>query len=248
MTSLPAETRDLETLLAELVTANHILAREDVLDAFGHISLRHPQRPDRFFIARARAPGMVERADLIEFNLDGTPASPPLAHPAYAERIIHGAIYQARPDVLSICHHHANSVLPFCVTGVPLVPVFHLGATMGNASPFWDSRDEFGATTLLVASAEEGASLARALGENWMVLMRRHGAVVAGRSVRECVFRSVHLKQNAELQLRSASLGTVSPLTENEIALAGEMNLRPVILARAWEYWAARANGEGGKA
>jgi HCOMODA/2-hydroxy-3-carboxy-muconic semialdehyde decarboxylase len=242
---MPSETAsDLESLLAELVTANHILAREDVLDAFGHISLRHPERPDRFFISRARAPGMVERADLIEFNLDGSPANPPLPHPAYSERIIHGAIFQARPDVHAVCHHHAASVLPFCVSGVPIVPVFHVGATMGHEAPFWDSRDEFGDTNLLVSTAAEGASLAHALGDNWVVLMRRHGATVAGRSVRECVFRSVHLKQNAEMQLRAAQLGAVSPLTPQEIALAGEMNLRPAILARAWEYWAARA-GKG---
>ena len=232
---------DLETMLAELVTANHILAREDVLDAFGHVSIRHPGRPDRFFMSRARAPSMVERADLIEFNLDGTPADPPLAHPAYSERIIHGAIFQARPDVQAVCHHHAASVLSFCIAGFPIVPVFHLGATMGHEAPFWDSRDEFGNTNMLVVSAAEGASLARALGDNWVVLMRRHGAVVAGCSLRECVFRAAHLKQNAEVQLRAVALGAVSPLTAEEITLAGEMNLRPAIVARAWEYWVARA-------
>jgi ribulose-5-phosphate 4-epimerase/fuculose-1-phosphate aldolase len=231
----------LESQLGDLVLANRILAREEVLDAFGHVSIRHPERPDRFFISRARGPALVERGDLIEFNLDGSPASPPLALPAYAERIIHGAIYQARPDVQAVCHHHATSVLPFCVTGLPLVPVFHLGATMGHHAPFWDARDDFGDTNMLVMTAEEGASLARALGEHWTLLMRRHGAVVAGRSLKECVFRSVHLKQNAELQLRAAALGQVSPLSEGEVTLASEMNLRPVIIARAWEYWKERA-------
>ena len=231
---------ELESQLGELVLANRILAREDVLDAFGHVSIRHPQNPDRFFISRARSPGLVQRADLLEFGLDGVPVET-LAHPAYAERIIHGAIYQARPDVHAVCHHHADSVLPFCVAGVPIVPVFHLGATMGHTAPFWDSRDEFGDTNMLVSSAEEGASLARVLGEHWVALMRRHGAVVAGRSLRECVFRAVHLKQNAEMQLRAAALGGISPLSAGETALAGEMNLRPVILARAWEYWTTRA-------
>jgi HCOMODA/2-hydroxy-3-carboxy-muconic semialdehyde decarboxylase len=130
----------LESQLGDLVLANRILAREEVLDAFGHVSIRHPERPDRFFISRARGPALVERGDLIEFHLDGAPANPPLALPAYAERIIHGAIYQARPDVQAVCHHHATSVLPFCVTGLPLVPVFHLGATMGHHAPFWDAR------------------------------------------------------------------------------------------------------------
>jgi ribulose-5-phosphate 4-epimerase/fuculose-1-phosphate aldolase len=235
----------LEAALGDLVLANRILAREEVLDAFGHVSIRHPQRPDRFFISRARSPAVVERADLIEFHLDGAPADPPLAHPAYAERIIHGAIYQARPDIQAVCHHHAASVLPFCVTGMALLPVFHLGATMGHEAPFWDSRDEFGDTNMLVMTAEEGASLARALGPHWTLLMRRHGAVVAGRSLRECVFRSFHLKQNAELQLRAAALGAISPLSAGEISLASEMNLRPVIVARAWEYWCTRLESKG---
>jgi HCOMODA/2-hydroxy-3-carboxy-muconic semialdehyde decarboxylase len=112
---------------------------------------------------------------------------------------------------------------------------------MGHEAPFWDSRDDFGDTNMLVVTAEEGASLARALGPHWTLLMRRHGAVVVGRSVRECVFRSVQLKCNAELQFGAAALGNVSPLTAKEIELASEMNLRPVILARAWEVWAARA-------
>jgi len=234
---------ELENQLAEVVLANRILAHENVLDAFGHVSIRHPHRPDRFFISRARSPGLVQRADMLEFHLDGTPVDPAPAYPSYAERIIHGAIYRARADVHAVCHHHAASVLPFCISGMPIVPVFHVGATMGHKAPFWDSRDEFGDTNMLVASAEQGDSLAQALGEHWVVLMRRHGAVVAGRSLRECVFRAVHLKQNAEMQMRAATLGRISPLSAEEITLASEMNLRPVILARAWDYWATRATG-----
>ena len=82
----------------------------------------------------------------------------------YAERVIHGCIYQARPEVTAVCHHHAPAVMPFCIAGVPIVPVFHLGAAGGEAMPFWNQRDEFGDTNLLVVKPEEGRSLARALG------------------------------------------------------------------------------------
>ena len=115
--------------------------------------------------------------------------TPPSAH-LYAERVIHGEIYKARPDVMAVTHHHAPSIMPFCISGDPVVPVFHLGAAMGAVAPFWDSRDEFGDTNLLVAKPEEGASLARALGTHVMVLMRRHGATVVGASLRELVFRA----------------------------------------------------------
>ena len=134
----------------------------------------------------------------------------------YSEMVIHGEIYKARPDMNSVCHHHAMAVLPFCATGVELVPLFHLGGTLGGKVPFWDSRDEFGDTNLLVRTPEEGASLARALGPHFMVLLRRHGATLVGRSMRECVFRSIYTTHNAELQLRAMAIGTPGPLTPGE--------------------------------
>ena len=180
----------LADLRRELATANRILANEGVLDAFGHISVRHPDRGDRYFISRYGAAELMTPSDILELTLDSKPVEPTTAR-LFSELVIHGCIYQARPDVHSVCHHHAVSVLPFCISGVELVPVMHLGASLGGKVPFWDSRDEFGDTPLLVTKPEEGRSLARALGEHWMVLLRRHGATLAGRSLRECVFRSI---------------------------------------------------------
>jgi hypothetical protein len=146
----------------QVARANRILANEGVLDAFGHVSIRHPTDPGRYLLSRSRAPELVQPEDVLEFTLDSDPVKPPTAR-LYGERVIHGEIYKARPEVLAVCHHHAPSILPFCISGVELKPVYHLGATMGEAVPFWDSRDEFGDTTLIVGKPEEGASLARAL-------------------------------------------------------------------------------------
>jgi hypothetical protein len=154
--------------------------------------------------------------------------------------VIHGEIYKARPDVNSVCHHHAPSVLPVCATGVELVPLFHLGGTLGAKVPFWDSRDEFGDTNLLVRTPEEGASHARALGPHWMLLLRRHGASLAGKSVRECVFRSIYTTRNAELQLRAMAIGTLGPLSAGEAEKCGGHNLGARGVERAWEYWVTR--------
>ena len=118
----------------QVALANRILANEGVLDAFGHVSLRHPNDPGRYLLARSRSPGLIEPADVLEFALDSEPVAPPRV-PLYAERVIHGCIYQARPDVTAVCHHHAPAVMPFCITGVPIVPVFQLGAAAGNAMP-----------------------------------------------------------------------------------------------------------------
>lgn len=235
----------LADLRRDLATAYRIVANEGILDAFGHISVRHPGNPQRYFLSRSRAPGLVQPEDILEYDLDSNPIVPPTMRP-YSERVIHGEIFKARPDVNAVCHHHAPSIMPFAISGVPLVPVFHLGAAMGRSAPFWDSRDEFGDTNLLVVKPEEGASLARALGSHSVVLMRRHGATVVGGGLRELVFRTIYSAKNAEHQLAAHVLGHVSPLTDGEADMAGQLNLAPGPLARAYEFWVRRlAEREG---
>jgi ribulose-5-phosphate 4-epimerase/fuculose-1-phosphate aldolase len=229
----------------ELALANRILANENVFDAFGHVSVRHPEDPERYLLARSRAPQLVEPDDILEFTLDSKPVSPPSVQ-LYSERVIHGEIFKARPDVIAVCHHHAPAVMPFCIAGEELVPVFHLGAAVGAKVPFWDSRDEFGDTNLLVVKPEEGASLARALGSHTMVLMRHHGATVVGASLRQLVFRSIYACRNAEFQMAAKVLKTVSTLTRGEAELAGALNQLPNAATRAWEYWVMRLEKSGG--
>ena len=231
---------DLAEVRYQVALANRMLANEGVLDAFGHVSLRHPTDPGRYLLSRSRSPGLIEAADILEFTLDSEPVAPPTVQ-LYAERVIHGCIYQARPDVMAVCHHHAPAVMPFCIAGVPLIPVIHVAAIMGETVPFWDQRDDFGDTNLLVVKQEEGRSLARALGPHSAVLMRRHGATVVGANVRELVFRSIAMCQNAEYQMRALALGSFGPLTPGETKLAAAINLSPGPLSRAWEYWTARA-------
>ena len=223
----------------ELAIANRVLANEGVLDAFGHISMRHPTNPDRSLISRYGAAELMKPSDILELTLDSKPVEPTAAR-LFSELVIHGGIYQARPDVHSVCHHHAVSVLPYCITGVELVPVMHLGASLGGKVPFWDSRDEFGDTPMVVTTPEQGQSHARGLGKHWMVLLRRHGATVAGRSMRECVFRSIYTCRNAELQSRAMAMGTISTLSAGEAEMCGNHSLTPRTLSRVWEYWTHR--------
>jgi len=221
-----------------------MLANEGVLDAFGHVSLRHPTDPGRYFLPRSRSPQLVEPADVLEFTLDSEPVKPPTER-LFAERVIHGCIYEARPDVMAVCHHHAAAVLPFAIAGVPIVPVFHLGAAGGADMPFWDQRDEFGDTNLLVVKPEEGRSLARALGAHPAVLMNRHGATVVGKDIRELVSRSIFMCQNAQFQLQAHLLGKVVPLSAGETRLAGSINAMPNVTGRTWEYWCMRLDRAG---
>jgi HCOMODA/2-hydroxy-3-carboxy-muconic semialdehyde decarboxylase len=235
----------LADLRRDLAVAYRIVANEGILDAFGHISVRNPNNPQRYFLSRSRAPGLVQADDILEYDLDSNPIVPPKERP-YSERVIHGEIFKARPDVNVVCHHHAPSIMPFAISGMPLLPVFHLGASMGTSAPFWDSRDEFGDTNLLVVKPEEGASLARALGDASIVVMRRHGATVVGGSLRELVFRTIYSAKNAEHQLAAHMLGNVSPLSTGETQMAFEIHRAPGPLARAYEFWVRRlADKEG---
>ncbi|HEX7019054.1 MAG TPA: class II aldolase/adducin family protein [Gemmatimonadaceae bacterium] len=233
---------DLDEVLRDLVIANRILAREGVLDGFGHVSVRHPGDPARYFMSRSRSPELVTREDLIEFTLENRPVEPD-GRAMYAERYIHGCLYRARPDVRAVCHNHSHAVIPYAVSGQSIRPVMHMASVIGDEVPVWDIRDEFGDTDLLVTNDEMGRSLARCLGERRAALMRGHGGVVVGGSLREAVFTAIYLQLDAELLLRARLLGdgTVNYLTPGEVRLASQTLLQPLSQDRAWEYWSARA-------
>ncbi len=231
---------------AELALANHIVANEGIIDAFGHVSVRHPDKPNRYFLSRSRAPELVTADDFIEYDLNSQPLRDP-GVTQYSERVIHGEIYKARPEVMSVCHHHCPAFMPLLATGTDYVPVFHLGAVGGIKPPFWDQRDEFGDTNMLVVRPEEGASLARALGKGFMVLMKRHGVTVAGTSVKDCVFRCVFSARNAEYQVQALTVGgAVASLSPGETELAGQISGKTTGLTRSWEYWSMRVMKAGG--
>jgi ribulose-5-phosphate 4-epimerase/fuculose-1-phosphate aldolase len=227
--------------LNELVIANRILANENVVDAYGHVSLRHPEDPQRFFLARSLAPELVEPRDIMEFDLEGNALGGDPRQP-YLERFIHAAVLAARPEVMAVVHAHAEDVLPFGVTSAPLRPVIHSGSFMGEQVPVWDIRDRFGDTNLLVTNMAQGRDLASVLQENNVALMRGHGFVAAARSLIEVVRMSVYTPRNARVQYRAMQMGEVKPLSRGEIEArnAGYKPFSPETW-RAWEYWATRA-------
>src|SRR5713101_4968686 len=230
---------NLTQALDELVTANRILACEGVVDSFGHVSIRHPDRPDRYFLSRARAPECIEIDDLMEFAVDGTPIDAAGRKP-YAERFIHSAVYASRGSVLAVVHHHSPSVIPFTVTAARLSPIMHMCAGIGPRVPTWDSRTRFGDTNLLVTNAAMATDLASAMGQRPVILMRGHGCVVAGMSLRDVIFNSIYLQLNADLQMKASALGDITFLSEGEVA-AVLRTRGSFTFERAWEFWCRRA-------
>ena len=231
---------DLDALARELVTANHILAREGVTDALGHISVRHPDRPDRFFLSCSRSPELVKLDDIMEYDLDCNPIDQ-RGRTMYFERPIHGAIYQARPDVVSVVHNHAYEVIPFGLTRRPLRPCVHPAAGIGAHVPVWDSRTSFGDTNLLITDMEKGKDLARGMGDSNSVLMRGHGCVVVGGGIRQAVLNAVYFKINASLVLQCLQIGDdITYLSDGEIELTRKIVYADNSVTRMWDYWSRR--------
>jgi HCOMODA/2-hydroxy-3-carboxy-muconic semialdehyde decarboxylase len=229
-------------LVADLVSANHILYDQHVVDAFGHVSVRHDKRPDRFLLARSMAPAMVTAADIIEFELDGTPVDAG-GRAVYLERFIHGEIYRARPDVGAVVHSHSHAVIPFgAMRSHKLRAIFHMGGFIGTETPIFEIRECVGdGSDLLVSNNALGVALANSLGPRSVVLMRGHGATVVGPTLPEAVYRGVYVDINARLQLQAIGLGPVNYLTEAEGQATAATNATQV--SRAWNMWKMQVEG-----
>ena len=232
-----------EQVIDDLVAANRILATENVTDAFGHVSVRHPTMAGRYFIACAVAPETVTVRDIMQVALDGKVLGDDARKP-YLERHIHGAIYEARADVGCVVHSHSRSVIPYGITEEALRPVVHSCATIGTDIPVWDAQTGFGDTNLLVSSMAMGRDFASVLKGNSAALMRGHGCTVVGRSIREAVYTAVYLTVNADLQMQASRFPPVKFLTAGEVE-----NIRERLTDakpgegydRAWEHWCRRA-------
>jgi HCOMODA/2-hydroxy-3-carboxy-muconic semialdehyde decarboxylase len=225
-------------LAADLAAASRVLADQGVVDAFGHVSIRHPAAPDRFWIPRSMAPALVMPDDLMEVTLGGAPCDGD-DRPAFLERFIHAEIYRARSGVNAVVHSHSPSVIPFGLVPTPLRAMFHNAAFLAAEIPVFDIAEKFGATDMLVGNSDKGAELARVAGSAPVVLMRGHGLVTVGPDLRTAVFRAVYTEVNARIQHQAVALGgPIAALGPEEGALADAVNLKSA--ARAWEYWIGR--------
>jgi HCOMODA/2-hydroxy-3-carboxy-muconic semialdehyde decarboxylase len=225
-------------LLDDIVTGSRVLADFGVLDGFGHVSARHPTNPNHFLMSRSLAPALVTADDVMEFDLDGN-AVDARGRSLFLERFIHSEIYRARPDVMSVVHTHSPGVIPYTISQVPLRAVFHNAAFLAAGAPLWDIRKDFGETDMLVRNATIGKDLALTLGDRAVVLMRGHGDVTVGPSVKLAVFRAYYTDVNARLQSQAIALGgEPNYLTPGEGAKADAVNL--AIVDRIWNLWKMR--------
>jgi HCOMODA/2-hydroxy-3-carboxy-muconic semialdehyde decarboxylase len=223
--------------LEDLVAAYRILAEFGVIDAYGHVSIRSPANPQRYYIARSLAPEVVQVDDLMEYDLDSNPLEA-RGRESVRERFIHGEIYKARPDVMAVVHNHSPSVIPFSVTGVPMRPIYHMASFIGEGVPNFEIREVEKGTDLLVKSPKLGQALARTLGKSPASLMRGHGAVVVGENIARAVGRSVYLEQSAQLQMQAMALSEkITYLDDAEVKASTPVQ----DYKRAWPMWREKA-------
>ena len=237
---------DLKALIGDLVTANHILYHQGVLDGFGHVSVRDPRNKDRFLMSRALAPGLVTAADIMEFDVDGK-ALDPRGRPVYQERFIHGEIYRMRPDVNAVVHSHSPTVIPFSVTQTPLQPIAHTSYFLFKGAPVYEIRKAGPLRNMLVSSSALGRALAETLGESYVVLLRGHGNAVVAHDLVTAVSRAIYTEVNAKLQIQAIQLGgPVNYITreEGERMDVGRNVVQPGQGGdRTWAMWKAEAEG-----
>ena len=230
-------------LIDDLVSANHILFKEGVVDGFGHVSVRDERDPERFLLSRSIAPATVTARDVMEFGMDGEPLNARGRKP-YLERTIHSEIYRARPDVVAVVHSHSPALIPFGITGTSLRPVFHMSGFLGLATPIFEIRETGGpATDMLIRDRKLGAALARTLGAAPFALMRGHGSVAVGATLKQVVYRAIYAEVNARLQSEALRLGTITYLNDAEAANAARAN--DGVIDRPWGLWKARVKSKG---
>jgi ribulose-5-phosphate 4-epimerase/fuculose-1-phosphate aldolase len=233
-TNTPAGPAPSPAQIAELVLANQILSNENVLDAYGHVSVRDESNPNRYHMTRAIAAGMVTAADIVEYDLDSN-ATRNTQAAGFSERFIHGQIYKARPDVKAVVHFHAPDVIPFTVSAVPLRAMLHMAGFIPTQVPIFEIQKFGGITDMLVRNNELGKGLADTIADKPLVLLRGHGAVVAGPSLHIAVGRAYYTVANAKIQMQAMELsgGKVTYLDPEEAKKAGDQDG----FERGWNFW-----------
>ena len=240
VTTVPGPGAPDPALLEDLVAANRILSDHGVLDAYGHISARDPAHPQHYWISRSMAPALVTAADIIACDLDNRPVRPGETR-LFFERVIHGEIYKARPDVMAVLHNHSPSLIPFCNSDTRLRPMVGSAAFLGEGAPVFDIRTVDDEGDLNICTIPQAQGLAQALGRHGLLLLRGHGAVAVGESIRQVVRRAIIAESNAKQQLQASLLGPVHFLTASELDFARRM--KPKDPERAWQLWKQRAMG-----
>lgn len=220
----------LDDLKRDLVTSCRILANEQIIDAFGHISVRIPDT-DRFLIPPFVSAAMVTEADLLTLNLDGKVVDGNGA--PNREVYIHSECYRHRPDVGSVCHAHSPMVKVFAALGEPLRPIENFATLFAPETPVYSRVG-------LIVTPALGGEVATTLGNRRAVIMRGHGSTVVGPNLKQATVATIYLEETARLTYRARSIGKPTCFNEDEVETLSNYVLKENSFDRAWVYYEAR--------
>jgi len=219
---------------ADLVTAYRILVNEGILDSFGHISVRSSKDANIFIMPRAMPPALVSQDDLMALRVADSQPIDPKGRRVNGERYIHGEIYKARPDVMAVIHSHSQAVIPLSLTIIKMKPVIAQAGFLPPETPTFEIRDvrKDGDRGMQVTDSARGAALARTLSSYPVALMRGHGEVVVGSSVKQAVVYAAYVDINARMQTQALSLSRdIVTLDQPELFTPEEFDIN-----RPWEH------------
>lgn len=228
---------------AELTLACRILAEQEIIDAYGQISVRVPGADGLFLINRGISPALVAEEDFIV--CDSTGAIVDGDGPVNSEWPIHACIYRARPDVRSVLHSHSRLSRIFSLSS------HRLRGLLTSSSPEWQEGVPVYCEAGLITSVARGERLVQVLGGRTAALLRGHGDVVATGGTKQTVMKAITLKQNADVLNEVVQHGAdidlwsdaeLATWADTRVAGMSEAN-REALAGRAWDYYAARVDG-----
>ena len=222
-------------LRQDVATANRILERVGLSNAFGHASARIPGT-STFLMPTRRSPGLAEPERLLVIDTDGKVVSGD-GEPN-SEFWIHARAYAARADVGGVVHAHPPACVCLTQVGEPHRVVHNQGGIFADGVPEYSRIG-------LIRTRELGELLAKTLGKGCAVMMRGHGITTAFGDVRTAAVAACYLEESAALQLRmlSAAGGDAARLRvyTKEEAEGLRDQITGSVAKRAWEYYAALA-------
>jgi ribulose-5-phosphate 4-epimerase/fuculose-1-phosphate aldolase len=224
---------------AKLAEMCRILAAQELIGMFGHVSIRVPGTDLLVITPGAGAnKHMVGPDDLFLYNIGGELLGRPDGDVQIPiEWRIHTQLHRDNAAAGCIAHLHAKHATVLGIAGHELKPVFTQGAVFKDGVPTWDN-------PRLVMTDQQAASLSATLADKAGVMMRGHGVCVVGETAEECLFRCIFLEENAQKQYDAAALGNVIFLSQQEMedCARGVSNKR--LYELVWRYYLSLTAGQ----
>ncbi|MFJ3793082.1 class II aldolase/adducin family protein [Kitasatospora sp. NPDC090091] len=181
----------------------------------GHISVRDPEHPDRFWVNPFGVSfKRVRVADLICVDstgrvVEGRYRVNPSAF------VIHSQIHELQPGATAAAHGHTAHSRALGALGRLLEPIDQEACAFYGRQVLYD---EYEGPSVSLA---QGRDIAEKLGDNRAILLRHHGLITVGGSLDEAVHWFFTYDSCAQVQLLAHAAGTPKAFSHEQALAAG---------------------------